>query len=151
MPLSWFPQHATFAILSTGRTSLSLFAAGFLALVLFVYEVVSKFFEFCHYLLMNSMPQQFAFLIHQIQAPEDVPVMIAPPPPLAQGATTSPTTPSSTEAMPTEPPPAQAGAGLAEMPREPPGMWRMYWQYLRSDPHGRLCTHIHNHRPNSNR
>jgi hypothetical protein len=36
-----YDQHATFAILAEGRTSLSLFAPAFLALILFVYEVVS--------------------------------------------------------------------------------------------------------------
>ncbi|KAI0925008.1 hypothetical protein AcW1_006950 [Taiwanofungus camphoratus] len=124
-----FVGHITLAILADGRPSLAVLAPGGLACMLFIYEA------------------QFAVLIGQIQAPEDVP----PPPPLP--APQAPINPhSDTEAssvdnayppatLPQTPAPAVATPPTPTTP-ERSSFLRFLWNHIRTDPSARLWTII---------
>lgn len=71
----------------------------------------------------ESTSQQFAFLIHQIQASEDIPVTITPP-------------------RSTITPPDHAANQPSTVPTDPerPGVWRSARTYFQTDPTGRVRT-----------
>ncbi|KAI0703928.1 hypothetical protein C8Q76DRAFT_752964 [Earliella scabrosa] len=114
-----FVGHVTVAILAEGRSSLSVLAPAGLACLLFIYEA------------------QFAVLIGQIQAPEDVPApqpappAPAPPPPAPAVAPDAQGTPPAPAPAPPPPPPAPAAR---------PTFWSFLWTHIRTDPAARLWT-----------
>ncbi|KAI0683663.1 hypothetical protein BC835DRAFT_1295386 [Cytidiella melzeri] len=120
-----FVGHVTIAILSEGRTSVAVLAPAGLACVLFVYQA------------------QFAVLIGQIQAPEDVrptpPRPAQPPRP-----TPAPSQPPSAAGVPLPQPVAlSAPATNHPFPTSitPPSriaLFRFLWAHLRNDPSARM-------------
>ncbi|KAI0272701.1 hypothetical protein BC834DRAFT_359950 [Gloeopeniophorella convolvens] len=107
-----FAGHITFAILADGRPSIALVAPAFLACALFAYEV------------------QFALLIQQVQAPEDLAALptIPSPPPGAPALTTAPSqniqTPSTNDrtdgqTADTTPTPTTNRPSPPQQPRQP--------------------------------
>ncbi|KAI0793636.1 hypothetical protein C8Q74DRAFT_1243576 [Fomes fomentarius] len=117
-----FVGHVTVAILTEGRPSLSVLAPAGLACLLFIYEA------------------QFAVLIGQIQAPEDV----SPPRPAAPAPSPAPNTNSDAtpgENGPTAAPPQPVPAPTT--PAAPPPrltFWRFLWTHIRTDPAAQLWT-----------
>ncbi|RDX47178.1 hypothetical protein OH76DRAFT_1558028 [Lentinus brumalis] len=118
-----FVGHITVAIIAEGRPSLSVLAPAGLACLLFIYEA------------------QFAVLIGQIQAPEDV----SPPQP-AVPSPVQPATPAANEdgTAPADGNPPAATPAPAPAPPTPtaqatrPGFWHYLWQHIRTDPAARL-------------
>ncbi|KAH9928798.1 hypothetical protein B0H21DRAFT_814236 [Amylocystis lapponica] len=122
-----FVGHITLAILADGRPSLSVLAPAGLSCMLFVYEA------------------QFAVLIGQIQAPEDVPPPRPAPPQVASPPAAAPLTENTypptaaqtqTPAAPTPQPPAVAPL----VPEQ--SFLRFLWHHIRTDPSARLWTLI---------
>ncbi|RPD62600.1 hypothetical protein L226DRAFT_532406 [Lentinus tigrinus ALCF2SS1-7] len=120
-----FVGHITVAIIAEGRPSLSVLAPAGLACLLFIYEA------------------QFAVLIGQIQAPEDVPspppAIPSPPPPPVAPATTGDATAQS-GAAPTAPAPQPPTPTPTPQATTRPSFWRFLWQHIRTDPAARLWT-----------
>lgn len=87
-----FAGHITFAIIASGRPSLSLVAPAFVACVLFAFE------------------SQHAILINQVQAPEDA-VATPPPRPVQQ----EPSLPSPAVPPPTTAPPRSTGPTFSSL------------------------------------
>ncbi|PSR74066.1 hypothetical protein PHLCEN_2v10138, partial [Hermanssonia centrifuga] len=117
-----FIGHITLAILADGRTSVSVLAPAVLSCILFIYEA------------------QFAILIGQIQAPEDVP----PPPPRRLANPSPPTAPGATSdaATATQNTLAQniLPTTTVTPPIQPqqPTLFRSLYDHFRSDPSARL-------------
>lgn len=156
-------QHVTLGIIADGRTSISVMAPAALACILFVQEAVSN--QSMHILLDADRlcEQQFAVLIGQLQAPEDVRPPTRPTPqPQAQptpspAVTATPSTPAYTaEAEESDsqtapllpitnpaatPPatPASPPTTTVTPPPSQPSMGRLLWDHFRSDPSARLC------------
>ncbi|KAH9926336.1 uncharacterized protein BXZ73DRAFT_49527 [Epithele typhae] len=135
-----FVGHVTVAILADGQPSLSVLAPAGLSCLLFIYEA------------------QFAVLIGQMQAHEDVPSPAPAPPTPAPPPSTPPASQPPTEgsapageatppttAPPTTTPtpaPAPAPTPAPAQPNEPgrPGFLPFLWNHIRTDPAARLWT-----------
>lgn len=118
-----FVGHVTLAILAEGRTSLAVLAPAGLACILFVQEA------------------QFAIIIGQIQAPEDI--RPPPPRPAPAPATPTPTATSTPNPATNGDDGAATGATLPTVTTTPaspprPGLFRYLFDHIRSDPSARL-------------
>ncbi|KAF7308805.1 RING-type domain-containing protein [Mycena kentingensis (nom. inval.)] len=128
-----FAGHTVFALVADGKPSLSLIAPAFLACVLFANEA------------------QFAMLIYQFQAPEDV---SSPPTPAVIPSPSEATIPGVPDPLASNPvsslaPPSIATSPTARAPPSPlpppvvqepsnPSFWHFLYNHLRHDPQMRI-------------